>query len=202
MTPIEWLAFFVLLLSALAAGAVVTISNGAVARAVARVEATYRRQKSQQLEFTMRREMAARLAQLHVELKGPDAWLDVVGQLLTDAGVAFDGARLAVSSVAADPNPCLVVTAGETWRYVFTTADPARLRAGHAIRRRDRVVPLDATLSPYARIEAQALWDHFSRQRPLGRVTLPRDAAWHLVVQETQAWKPRAKRRRRKKRGG
>jgi hypothetical protein len=194
MTPLEWLAFFFLLISALAAGAVVTVSNGAVTGAIRRLEGTYRRHKSQEMELAMERELSARREQLRARLAGePDAWREVVSQLLVDARVDFDSTTLDVEKVYADPAPCLVISA-VGWRYLFTT-DPDRLRDSRAIRWRDRVVPLDAALSPCARVEAQALWDHVARELRTGQTTLPRDVAWYLVVHEESSWRPRVRRK-------
>jgi hypothetical protein len=79
--------------------------------------------------------------------------------------------------------------------YSFTT-DPDLLPDGWIERRRDRVISLDVTLSLFARIEAQALWDLMTQdQLRVRQHTLPRDAAWWLVVQHPTEWMPRARKK-------
>jgi hypothetical protein len=182
------------LLVALIAGLAFTgFSSLAQAAAIRSLERTYRRQKSQELELALGRELTAHLEQLRTHLAGgEDAWRGVVRQLLVDAGIG-DAAMLEAGGVSIEPVPCLVVEGGSR-RYLFTTA-PDELRRNDAVRRSDRVILLDAALSPFARIEAQALWDHLAAQRwHGGQTTLPRDATWYLVVHEVSTRRPHKRR--------
>ncbi len=193
MTPIEWTAFFVLLVAVIAYGAAVTLSNGAVTQAIRRLEATYRRQKSQEMEQARQRELTEHVAQLRARLAGDsNAWRDVVAQLLVDAGADGVATRLEMERVSADPAPCYTIGGGR-WHYLFTT-NPARLREARLVHRSDPVVSLDTALSPFARVEAQALWDYFAQD--LGaQARLPRDVMWYLVAHR-EAPLPRARRKR------
>jgi hypothetical protein len=56
---------------------------------------------------------------------------------------------------------------------------------------------LDAALSPTARVEAQAVWNHFMDS---DTATLPRDADWYLVVREAPKWESRLRESRQWKR--
>ena len=165
------------------------------AAAVRSLQQTYRRQKSQELELVMAHEIAARREQLRERLaSGPNAWREIVRQLLADARVASDTTLIDVSDISATPYPSFVVT-GNGWEYVFTTA-PGRPRGVRALRRRERVVSLDAALSLFARIEAQALWDHLAQGLRGEQTTLPRDVAWYLVVRKSSDWRPRVRKKK------
>jgi len=109
----------------------------------------------------------------------PDLWRGVVRQLLTDAGVDGDATLVNVPDISTTPCPYFTVSGANGQPcYLFTT-DPDLLRGS----RRDRVVPLDMTLSTSARVEVQALWDHLAQGRLRGKPSaLPRDAAWWLVI--------------------
>ena len=45
-----------------------------------------------------------------------------------------------------------------------------------------RVIPLDASLAPTARVEVEAVWRHLASKHGLDPQALPRQAGWYLVV--------------------
>lgn len=168
------------------------------ALAVCSLERTYRRQKAQELELAMNQSLATYRGQVRDRLAAePDAWRGVVRQLLADAGVDGDGTLADVLDISATPCPHFTVSgANGQPQYVFTT-DPGLLRSGRTVRRRDQVVPLDMTLSPFGRVEAQALWDHLAGGRLRGKQpALPRDAIWWLVIRRRTKSVPQAKKKR------
>lgn len=192
MTPIEWLAFFILLVVGLAATAAFTLSNGAVTRAIRKLEKTYRRQKALELEQLEAQAVARRQEEVKGLLAQTGGWQRVLDQLLADA-LPETGACVepdGLLDVNAAPVPRFNVAGKDGSVYLFTTA-PDALRKVKLLDRRDGDIPLDATLHPAARVEAQAVWDHLSAKR-LGDqgLVLPRQAEWFLVVrQRAQAGK-------------
>jgi len=184
MTALEWLAWLVLLIVGLAAGLAVTISNGAVTRAIRRLERTYRRQKSLELEQLQAQAVARRRAEVEELLARPDGWRNVLNQLLADA-LPEVGARVGTGGVldlGGSPVPRFTVAGRDGRSYLFTTS-PEALRRVKVVGRRERATPLDAALSPAARVEVQAVWDHLAAQRLRGQApVLPRRAEWFLVV--------------------
>jgi len=194
MASIEWMAFFVLLVSALAAGAAVTVSNLAVTREICLLKQTYRWQKSLELEQIQARLIDDRRDELARRLEQNGAWRNVVHQILADAfpdgasrDVGEDGWITPVD-VSGSPPAFTVARQDESGsRFTFTTAsDRPRWR------RREPAVPVDASLSPTARIEVEAVWRHLAEGRGLDPQAVPRMASWHLV---RQVEKPKAKRR-------
>jgi len=81
------------------------------------------------------------------------------------------------------PAPRFTVAGTGGQSYLFTTA-PEVLRAVRLVGRRERALPLDAALSPAARVEVQAVWEHLAAQcsRPEGVPALPRRAEWFLIA--------------------
>ena len=195
MVAVEWLAWLVLLFVAAGAGAVITMSNSRVAREVRDMAQTYRRQKSLELEHLQIQELRHRQAEVDAQLsaQGPDGWKPVLNQLLTDAlpdqtGEVKVGAA-GMLHLSAEPPQFLVDGDGEHV-YLITTAPPppsGRFRALFGDRG-PLIVPLDASLSPAARIEAQAIWQHLISKSPQYRNAslphLPRQAEWYLVVRQ------------------
>lgn len=187
MTELEWLAFFVLLIVGLAAGAVVTLSNGAVTRAIRSLERTYRRQKSLELEQLQVQLVTQRRAEVETELARPGGWQKVINQVLADvlpevgAGVGEAG----VLDLSVEPAPRFTVAGENGRRYLFTTS-PEGLQKARLVGRRERAIPLDGSLHPAARVEMQAVWEHLAAQRLRGVQVpvLPRQAGWWLVVRE------------------
>jgi hypothetical protein len=161
------------------------------------LERTYRRQKSQELEFAMASDLTRRKDQTERRLADDaEVWRKVVAQLLADAGIGGSPALEKGIDVREIPCPHFVIRE-ETNRYHYVfTVNPEPLRKARIIRRRDRVVPLDTTLSLYARIEAQALWDHVAPRLRHQQTMLARDATWFLVVHQPPNWRPRARRRK------
>jgi hypothetical protein len=168
------------------------------ALAVRSLERTYRRHKAQELELAMNQTLTSHQEQVRERLAtDSDAWRGVVRQLLTDAGVDGDATPASALDISATPCPHFTV-AGANGQpcYLFTT-DPGSLRSSRTVRRRDQTVLLDMTLSPFARVEAQALWDHLAQRRLHGKqLALPRDAAWWLVIRRATEQVPRAKKKR------
>ena len=195
MTPIEWLAFFILLIVGLAATAAFTLSNGAVTRAIRRLEKTHRRQKALELEQLEAQVVARRQEEVKGLLAQTGGWQRVLDQLLADA-LPETGAQVepdGLLDMNAAPVPRFNVAGKDGCVYLFTTA-PDALRKLKLLDRRDGDIPLDATLHPAARVEAQAVWDHLSAKRLGGdqNLVLPRQAGWFLVVRrKSQAGKAR-----------
>lgn len=185
MTGTEWLALVILLVAGVTAGAAFTLSNGAVTRAIRRLERSYRRQKALELELLQAEVVNRREREVRQRLAtDPDAWRALLNQLLADA---YPAAPVQVGpagllSLAVTPGPRLVV-ASQTGTLIFTT-DPEPLRRVGLVGRREMPVPLDAGLHPAARVEMQAVWEHLAAQR-LGDVApvLPRQAAWFVMAQ-------------------
>jgi hypothetical protein len=141
--------------------------------AIHALERTYRRQKSQEFELAMARELQERQEHVDKRLKdNPDAWRAVTSQLFADAGL--DVSPSYIEEVAASPCPRLAIAGSDGLLYVFAT-EPKWVKG------RSRVIALDSSLSHFARIEAHTLWHH-AAERLTERVTLPRDIAWYLVV--------------------
>jgi hypothetical protein len=151
------------------------------AAAVRSLERTFRRQKSQELELAMAQDVTARLEDLREHLSSSGrAWREIAGQLLLDAGVAPpEGIVLSQDESSVTP-PYLSISGGGN-QYLFTTDL-------HRAHRRDRVVPLDAaTVSPFARVEAHALWAHLAGQ-DLPATVLSRNVAWYVIVHRSSGW--------------
>ena len=189
MTAIEWTAFLVLLICGLAAGAAVTLSNGAVTRAIRRLEQTYRRQKALELEELQAQAVARRRSELQALLGQPGGWQQVLDQLLADA-LPQTGQRIGdgdLLDLNLAPAPRFTVSGADGHNYLFTTS-PQALREVKMLDRRDEAIPLDAALHPAARVEVQAVWEHLAQGHLRGQdaPTLGRQAAWYLVVREVQ----------------
>ena len=151
------------------------------AAAVRSLERAFRRQKSLELELAMAQDVTARLDDLREHLSSSSrAWREIAGQLLLDAGVAPSEEVVLNLDEASVLPPYFAISAGGN-RYLFTTDL-------NQVHRRDRVVPLDAaTVSPFARIEAHALWAHLTGQ-DVPAVVLFRNVAWYVVVRNSSGW--------------
>ncbi|MDY7079398.1 MAG: M23 family metallopeptidase [Chloroflexota bacterium] len=188
-------AAVVVLLAGLAFNALTSLTQ---AMAVRSLERTYRRQKAQELKLAMNQTLTSHQEQVRARLAtDPDAWRGVVRQLLTDAGVDGDATLANVPDISTTPCPHFTVSGANGQPcYLFTT-DPGSLHSSRTVRRHDQTVLLDMTLSPFARVEAQALWDHLAGERLRGKQSaLPRDAAWWLVIRRRTKPVPRAKKKR------
>ena len=188
-------AAVVVLLAGLVFNALTSLTQAVAVRSL---ERTYRRQKAQELELAMTQTLTSHQEQVRDRLAAdPDAWRGVVRQLLTDAGVDGDATLVNVPDISTTPCPHFTVSGtSDQPCYLFTT-DPGSLRSSRTVRRRDQAVLLDMTLSPFARVEAQALWDHLAQGRLRGKPSaLPRDAAWWLVIRRRTKSVPRAKKKR------
>lgn len=184
MTTLEWLAFFVLLTAALAAAAATILSNGMLTRAIRRLEQTYRREKSLELEQLQAQGVSRRKADVDIALSREGGWREVAQQLLADAlpeetvDASGDSWITALDVAAAPPHFVLARQDGSGDRFLFSTALDRK-----EIGRRARVIPLDASLSPAARVEAEAVWRHLADKQGLAARALPRQAEWILVAQ-------------------
>jgi hypothetical protein len=186
MSTIEWLAFFVLLVAALAAGAAISLSNGAMTRAIRRMERTYRRQKALELEQLQTRAVAQRRMEVEALLTQPQGWQTIIGQLLSDALPEMGDypAQTDVIELSTTPAPRFTVAGANSNAYLFTTS-PEELRRVGILKRREQPLPLDAGLHPAARVEIQAVWEHLAQQRLRENTPmLPRQAEWFLVARE------------------
>jgi len=151
------------------------------AAAVRSLERTFRRQKSLELELAMAQDVTARLDNLREHLSSSSrAWREIAGQLLLDAGVATAEEIVLNLDEASVLPPYFAISAGGN-RYLFTT-DPSQAC------RRDCVISLDAaTVSPFARVEAHALWAHLTDQ-DVPTVVLLRNVAWYVIVRSSSGW--------------
>ncbi len=137
---------------------------------------TYRQQKAQEMEYRQDQAIARRKAEIE-QLLADDAgnWRQVVAQILADAVPGADTAWLTTADVSTTPVPRFDVVGQDNQRYTFTVS-PATLR------RKSRVIPLDASLSPAMRMEVQIAWEHLAEQHGLDLQLLPRRAEWFLVL--------------------
>lgn len=184
-------AAVVVLLAGMVFNALTSLTQAMVMRSL---ERTYRSHKAREMELALGQSLAAYGEQMRERLAADsDAWRGAVRQLLTDAGVDGDATLVNVQDVSTTPCPHFTV-AGASGQpcYLFTT-DPDLLRSSAIVHRRDRVVALDVALSAFARVEAQALWDHLAGGRLRGKPpALPREAAWWLVVRRDTERIPQA----------
>lgn len=159
------------------------------AAAVRSLEKTYRRQKSQELELRMARELAEHRARLEQRLQADlDAWREMLAQLLADVGLSTSSGYM--QEISASPCPHFSVPGSDGKLYVFATDpdQPNGRRWQDRLFRRDRVIPLDASLSHFARIDAQVLWDHLVKTHPevYGATAHPpvlsSDTTWYLII--------------------
>jgi hypothetical protein len=186
MTPIEWVAFIVLMVVGVAAGAAFTLSNGAVTRAIWKLEKTFRRQKSLELEQLEAQVVVRRQEEVKALLDRVGGWQQVLDQLLADA-LPETGAQVepdGLLDVNVTPAPRFNVAGKNGCIYLFTTS-PGALRKVKLLDRKNGEISLDATLHPAARVEVQEVWNHLSAKR-LGdqSFVLPRQAEWFLVVRQ------------------
>ncbi len=144
---------------------------------------TFRRQKSREFEWAMAQELFNHQESLREQLgSGPRAWQEPVRQLLADARVGGEDVPLMLGDVSISCPTFAIV--GDTAYYTFTT-DPDRARGNRFARWRnwrDRVISLDTTVSPFARVDAQVLWGHLAARKQEGFVLSRRNMAWHLIV--------------------
>jgi len=154
------------------------------AAATRSLERTYRQHKSLELEHLQVQIMAQRRAEL-LELISDD-WREILRQLLADAlpaaaiAAADTDEWITVTDLSASPPHFTVARQEGGEEYVFTVS-PDLVRQG-SLMKRNRVIPLDASLAATARVEVQAVWQHLMEQHGLDRRALPRQAAWYLVV--------------------
>jgi len=145
------------------------------------LERTYRQHKSLELEHLQVQTVARRRAELEKSLEEQaDNWREIVHQVLADAVPSATNEWVTVTDVSASPPHFTAARQEGSEEYVFTVA-PDGVRRGR-LTRRNRVIPLDASLSPTVRTEVQAVWQHLMNQHGLERRVLPRQAAWYLVV--------------------
>jgi hypothetical protein len=120
------------------------------------LERAYRRQKNLELEVLQAQVVAQRRAEVaRLLASGPDGWRRVLDQLLADALAGGAGIEIETeigikgvlnfSILSTSPVPRFTVFGAGNRTYVFTTGPDALRRVG-ILRRRERVIPLDATL--------------------------------------------------------
>ncbi len=146
------------------------------------LERAYRQHKSLELEHLQAQTVARRRAELEKSLEEQaDDWREIVHQVLADAlPSAATDEWVTVTDISASPPHFTAARQEGSEEYVFTVA-PELVRRGR-LTQRNRVIPLDASLAPTARVEVQAVWQHLMNQHGLERRVLPRQAAWYLVV--------------------
>jgi hypothetical protein len=173
--------------------AVIGLALLSVSRAIRHLERTYRRQKALELEQLQAQTLSRRRDKLRNLFARPKGWKEVVQQLLVDAQVLnpAEAASALHDRVRVSAAPPHFVVGTATGHYLFTTALDQAHGEWDRVIRGGEVVSLDAALSPTARVEAQALWEHFARDGGLQASALPRDSAWHLAVREVPDWRPR-----------
>jgi hypothetical protein len=162
-------------------GGALTIAALAIFNTLALLLHTLRDQNSL-ARASQARLIAQRRAEALEIFRTPDGWRWVLDQLLADAGIAGRVGQGGVLSLAALPAPSLQVAGADGQTYVLTTR-PDELRRVGLLARRQRIIPLDASLHPAARDEMQLLWEHLARERlPDQAPALPRRAEWFLAV--------------------
>jgi hypothetical protein len=165
------------------------VSSLTQAAAVHRLERTYRRHKGLELEHLQAQVVAHREAEVKELLQSQDGWQQIVVQLLADALpqtgelVGTDG----LIDIAVGPVPRFTVAGTGEHSFLFTTS-PLALRKLGILTRKDKPIPLDASLHPAARVEIQAVWDHLAANRLSTDqgVKLPRQGEWFLIVREAE----------------
>lgn len=165
----------------------VAIASLTQATSVHRLERTYRRNKALELEQLQAQVVAQRKTEVTAMLQTEDGWQKVIVQLLADA-LPEIGARIGTEGlvdISAVPVPRFTLAGTGDHLYLFTTA-PMVLRSAGVISRRDKPIPLDASLHPAARVEVQAVWEHLVEERLPDKqgAALPRQAEWFLVVRK------------------
>jgi len=156
MTFLEGLAIVLFVVAMLTMGAAITLSNGAVTRAIRRLEQTYRQQKAWEREQRQAAELAAYQATLAQQLRAePELWKTLVAQLVQRA---YGTARQPYAvTLRAAPTPRAELEFGDGGPGLWLTPD---LRAqGLPPRAQELAVPVDAVLHPQARAVATGLWE-------------------------------------------
>lgn len=196
MTPIDWLVILVVLIVGAGAALAVILSNAAVTRSINHLERSYRRQKTLELEQLQAQLMANRDGELREILDDSDgSWRQVVQQLLADAfpeRIATDTGSdgwLTLAEVSDRPPQFAVGRQDETGETFLFSASREALSGSPGLRdiifnllRRDPIIAVDASLSPTARVEVEAVWRHLAQTRSLDPLALPRKAEWYLTV--------------------
>jgi len=194
MTAIDWLVIFVVLVAGGGAALAVILSNAAVTRAINHLERSYRRGKTLELEQLQIQLVVQREAELQKLLSQDGTWRGIVQQLLADAfpaqAMAVEGAGgwLTLTDVSDTPAQFAVGRqdeSGETFLFSVSrqavTRKPGWRGLLTSLFSRDIVIPIDASLSPTARVEVEAVWRHLADRRGLDPQALPRQAEWYLV---------------------
>lgn len=186
MTFVEGLAIGLFVIAMLTMGAAITLSNGAVTRAVRRLERTYRQQKAWEREQQQAAALAAYQATLAQQLRAdPDAWRPLVAQLVQRA---YGGPERTPHTVTLRTTPAAHATVAfqDGGAEVLLTTDPPALAAAHLVTRAQAAaaIPVDAVLHPQARVTAQALW-HAWLAGEGQTATLDAATAWYLLRSET-----------------
>jgi hypothetical protein len=177
----------------LAGGLAFTAFTGLTqATSVHRLERTYRRHKGLELEHLQAQVVAVRRAEVKALLQSEDGWQQVIAQLLADA-LPETGALVGTEGLidlSVVPAPRFTLAGVGDHNYLFTTA-PTALRKVGILTRRDKPMPLDASLHPAARVEVQAVWEHLAAGRLSAEqgTALPRQAEWFLIVRSVQQGK-------------
>ena len=174
-------AMLMVLLAGLIFNGVTSLLQAVAVRSLTR---TYRKQKTQEMEYRQYQVIAQRKAEIE-QLLADDAgnWRQVVAQILADAVPGADTAWLAVADVSITPTPRFDVVGEDNGRYTFTIS-PGSMRRRFVLWRMGRAIPLDASLSLALRVEVQTVWECLAKQQNLELPLVPRRAEWYLVVRE------------------
>ena len=109
-----------------------------------------------------------------------DGWLEIDADGETE--------RIGITRVHLEEDVARLVhvqnEAGETFVFTASRDEAAAGRRGllRSLLRLHPIVPLDASLTPTARVEVEAVWRHVAEKRGLEPSALPRQAEWYLVV--------------------
>lgn len=186
MVAIEWVAFFVLLVSALSASIAVIWSNALVTKEIRLLKETYRHQKSLELEQAKQPDVDARRNDLEIILARPDGWREVIAQVIIDAfpsQALGDGSGAWITTIDVSAGPATFVVGKQDTGQIFSfTVAPDKVQVKQ--RRKAQVIPLDAAVSSLARVEVEMVWQHLAKQHDLDTLSEPRQAEWYLVFEE------------------
>lgn len=206
MSWLEGVALTILLIAVATMGAAITLSNGAVARAVRQMERTYRRERARQQEAAQAAALQAHAATLSAELAAEaTAWRPLVDRLYARL-YGTPRRALQVQCVATTPAPYLEVGFQDGGPALVLTPQPEALAAAGVLSRAEAraAAPVDATLYVTARLEARLIW---LQQAQHHGETLPEEAvddaaAWYAIVRAPHRWPARQERSNLTRRGG
>jgi len=183
MTPVEWLALLMLLISGLALGAAVTVSNGQVARAVNKLEQTYRKEKARLQEEKHAAEMAryGELLQQQLRADPTNGWKPVALKLMQRA---FETTRQPALALAGSDPAWIEISFQDGGASLVLTPQPRRLVEAGLLGKRNlaQLTPIDAALYPEARLDVALLWHTLLQADPGLHPWEAESAPWYAAM--------------------